>query len=54
MVRYTGNEMTVGALARAWCLGWTDLIRGLLRVCSFGLLDTDAKLWLKVRTGIYE
>lgn len=54
MIRYTGDEVTISGLVQAWILGWADLARGLLRVMSLGLLDTDAKLWLKLRSGFYE
>lgn len=49
MIRYTGDEMTVSGVALAWVFGWADLLRGFIRVISFGLLDSDLKLWLKTR-----
>ena len=50
LVRYSGDEHTATGMLALWCLGWFDLLRGVIRVGSFGTLDTDAKLWFLVHT----
>lgn len=37
---------------RLWCLGWLDMLRGFIRVVSFGALDSDAKIWFLARTKL--
>lgn len=50
LVRYCADEATPTGMLWLWCLGWLDMLRGIIRVGSFGALDTDVKLWFLVRT----
>ncbi len=50
LVRYCADEATVLGTARFWLIGWLDILRGVIRVASFGTLDTDAKLWFLLNT----
>jgi len=49
LVRYCADEAAPLGIFSLWCLGWLDLLRGIIRVASFGTFDTDAKLWFQVR-----
>lgn len=48
LVRYYADEANGFGIFCLWCFGWLDLLRGVIRVASFGTLDTDAKIWLLV------
>jgi len=52
LVRYCADEATVLGIIRFWLIGWLDILRGVIRVGSFGTLDTDLKLWFELHTGI--
>lgn len=52
IIRYCADEATIPGILRFWCLGWLDMLRGIIRVGSFGTLDTDAKLWFVQRNKL--